>query len=146
VLRNSDIWDIAQDHCEGVHIITDGAYPTQKWLLTPYRDSGRLTPNEKRYNRLLSSNRVTIERTFGLLKGRFKWLQLLFTNEVETALKIIMPYCVFHNICILNLKSVHEFMDVDDCREQNAPLILQGNVHQNEGVIKRALITRTLPQ
>jgi hypothetical protein len=35
-------------------------------------------------------------------------------------------------------------MDVDDGRLQNAPLILQGNVHQNEGVVKQAFIMRNL--
>ena len=54
------------------HILGDSAYPLKEWLLTPYRDNGHLTQSERRYNFIHSSTRMAIERSFGLLKGRFK--------------------------------------------------------------------------
>lgn len=93
---------------------------------------------------MLSENRVTIERSFGLLKGRFKRLQFLVTADVETALKIVVACCIFHNICILNSDSIEEFMEVDNNRVQNPMLFVQRNVNQNVGVVKCALITRNL--
>ena len=146
VLRNSDLWETGSTKCGQGHIVADGAYPIQRWLLTPYRDNGHLTLDEKRYNRLLSANRVTIERSFGLLKGRFKRLQYLVTAEVETALKIILACCVFHNICILNCDSIEEFMEVDNNRLPNPILFVQRNANQNEGIVKRVVITRNLPR
>lgn len=70
ILRNSDLWKIGSSTCGQGHIVADGAYPIERWLLTPYRDNGHLTRNGKNYNRFLSADRVTIEGSFGLLKGR----------------------------------------------------------------------------
>ena len=69
------ITDVQYDY----HIIADGAYPFRRWLLTPYRDNGHLNEQEKRYNRYLSSCRVVVERSFAVLKGRFRRLQCLDT-------------------------------------------------------------------
>lgn len=126
ILRNSDLWEIGSTQCGQGHIVADGAYPIQRWLMTPYRDNGHLTLHEKHYKRLLSANRVTIERSFGLLKGRFKRLQYLVTADVETALKIVVACCVFHNICILNSDSIEEFMEVDKNRLRNPNFFCAG--------------------
>lgn len=57
---------------------------------------------EGRYNSLQKRARSTIERTFGILKGR--WRCLLAARELhycpETAGKIIIACCVLHNLCI----------------------------------------------
>jgi hypothetical protein len=46
-----------------------------KNLLTPFRDNGRLTLEEKRYNSAHSA--TNIERVLGLLKGKFRKLKFL---------------------------------------------------------------------
>ncbi|CAC5422096.1 unnamed protein product [Mytilus coruscus] len=75
ILRQSDLWEHGLELCGMAnHIIGDGAYPVRKWLLTPYRDNGHLTQQQKKFNHYLSMNRVVIERAFGLLKGRFRRL------------------------------------------------------------------------
>lgn len=60
------------------HILGDSAYPLKKWLLTPYRDYGQLTPAQRNFNYKFCSTRVKIENAFGLLKS--KWRQLLRTD------------------------------------------------------------------
>ena len=59
VLRHSNLWETGDAKCQfgNFHILGDGAYPLQRWLLTPYRDNGHLTQQELRYNEILSSKR-----------------------------------------------------------------------------------------
>ncbi|XP_069098448.1 putative nuclease HARBI1 [Pleurodeles waltl] len=68
----------------------DTAYALRPWILTPY-----LTPSnetERRYNNAHRRTRNIIERTFGLLKSRFRCLHrsggVLQYNPV-TAFKIV---------------------------------------------------------
>jgi hypothetical protein len=65
VLRHSNLWETGDEKCQlgNYHILGDGAYPLQRWLLTPYRDNGNLTPGEQNYNEILSSKRQVISRT-----------------------------------------------------------------------------------
>lgn len=65
-----------------------------------YKDNGTLTENQKKYNRVLSSIRVVIERAFGLLKNRFRRLQGLQTKKPELIPLIIMAACILHNFCL----------------------------------------------
>ena len=51
------------------HLLGDSAYPLKRWVLTPFRDNGRLTRRQKRYNFVHSSTRMIVERSLGLLKG-----------------------------------------------------------------------------
>lgn len=61
VLRQSDLWDDGlQLSNMNYHLLGDGAYPIRRWLLTPLRDNGRSTPQDKKFNTYHSSNRVLI--------------------------------------------------------------------------------------
>ena len=143
VLKNSDLWDTGLAKCGDGHLVGDAAYPIRRWLMTPFRDNGHLTPAHRRFNNSLSTVRVTIERAFGLLKGRFRRLQLLDTMTVETAVHIILASCVMHNICILNEDEVEEYMDEDRNQPRPRP---NPNLHENEaeGGLKRMHILRNL--
>ena len=46
-----------------------------------------------------SSARMCVERTFGILKMRFRILQGLHYRDIETIKHIIFAACVLHNIC-----------------------------------------------
>jgi len=56
------------------HLLGDSAYPLKPWLVTPFRDNGHLTDRQKRFNKIVSSCRQTVERAIGHIKGRFRRL------------------------------------------------------------------------
>ena len=72
-----------------------------RWLITPYRDNGHLTAQQRRFNTVLSSLRQKVECAIGLLKGR--WRRLLFLDflDLKLAVHFIIATCVLHNSCIL---------------------------------------------
>ncbi|CAG5043197.1 unnamed protein product [Parnassius apollo] len=79
----------------------DSGYALRERMMTPV-DNAVENSSEGRYNYLQKRARCTIERTFGVLKGR--WRCLLAAGELhnctETAGKIILACCVLHNMCI----------------------------------------------
>lgn len=92
---------------EEQHLLGDSAYPLKKWLVTPYKDNGHLRDQHRIFNKVHSKCRTTIERTFGLLKGRFRRLFYIDSLKPTNIVKYIMTACILHNICI-------QKNDVDD--------------------------------
>ncbi|CAG5006454.1 unnamed protein product [Parnassius apollo] len=95
-----------RNHLEGlqdetVYLLGDSGYALREHMMTPVDNAVENSP-EGRYNYLQKRARCTIERTFGVLKGR--WRCLLAARELhycpETAGKIILACCVLHNMCI----------------------------------------------
>ncbi|KAL1493798.1 hypothetical protein ABEB36_009487 [Hypothenemus hampei] len=82
------------------YLLADCAYPLRKYLITPFKDTGRLTLQQRRFNAQLSSIRVIIEQTFGTLEGMFRRLKFLNILKLENAKYIIIATCVLHNISI----------------------------------------------
>ena len=82
------------------HILGDSAYPLKDYLLTPYRDNGYLNDVQTYYNVQHSKTRVDIERTFGLLKCRWRRLKYLIMYDLQYIPLIIQVCCILHNICI----------------------------------------------
>lgn len=82
-----------------MHLLGDSAYACSDHLLTPYRDNGHLTARQKNFNRKLSSCRVYIEHTFGLLKQRFRQLYYCKLRGLKYLCHFIRATCVLHNLC-----------------------------------------------
>ena len=66
-----------------------------------------------RYNDTHSSVRSTVERAFGLLKGRFTRLTYINQNETESIVHTILAGCILHNECIMNNDDFTELMNED---------------------------------
>lgn len=98
--------------CGDYVLLGDSAYPNLGWLLTPFKDNQRLTQNMIRYNYVHSSIRTTIERAFGLLKGRFRRLKYIDQENVETMTNTIAAACCLHNICIIQ-EDLDEYFERD---------------------------------
>ena len=55
VLRNSSLFEKAengQSVAHGNFIVADSAYPLRNWLITPFRDNGRLNAQQRRFKLL----------------------------------------------------------------------------------------------
>lgn len=91
------------------HLIGDSAYALKPYLMTPFRDNGHLTSEQKKYNSAHSSTRVEIERSFGLLKGKFRKLKFLDMTNVSDMPFTIVSCCVLHNFVLL-----HEALDEEE--------------------------------
>ncbi|XP_055614942.1 putative nuclease HARBI1 [Toxorhynchites rutilus septentrionalis] len=109
--HDSHIWSLssARARLQEMHrngdtntkILGDAGYPSEPWLLTPYR-APELESPESEFNSKHVLARGIIERTIGVLKNRFRCIlgarQLHYTPT--KAAKIISVCCALHNICL----------------------------------------------
>ena len=119
VLRNSPLYQDAMNNKDlyfpgNTHLVGDSAYPLVPWLITPFRHYGRFTCQERKYNYKQSSTRMAIEHVFGVLKARFKRLQLRLDipNTEEVPITVIAA-CILHNLAILHHEDLDDFMQPD---------------------------------
>lgn len=106
-------------------MLGDAAYPLRLWLITPYRDNGRLTAQQKAFNTALSSTRVTVERAFGFLKGRFRRLQRV--DKLETAVHTVVMCTILHNICIINEDGMQDYFNEENGQDMPKNIFILPN-------------------
>lgn len=85
------------------HLVGDAAYGLHINIMTPLtaRLNQEIPPEAERYNQLQSSTRMVIERTFGMLKGRWRRLGTL-ENRIDNVNDAILSCCILHNMCVRN--------------------------------------------
>lgn len=101
--------------CSNYHLLGDGGYPLESFLMVPYRDNGFLTPMQSKYNTILSSTRVVVEQAFGVLKKKFRILKYIEAQRPYMPKLITMACMIVHNIVIEN-----EGYLVDEIDEEEA--------------------------
>ncbi|XP_052711582.1 uncharacterized protein LOC128185912 isoform X2 [Crassostrea angulata] len=122
---------------------TDSAYPLRNWLMTPFRDNGRLNAQQRRFNQRLSVARQIVERVYGHLKGRFRRLREISVRKLSRIVSLIISGCILHNLCVLHHDDVEAFIDNDDDRHPNAyPNIF---VDGRDGALFRQQLMNTMP-
>ena len=62
-------------------------------MITPFRDNGHLTRRQRQFNTAISAVRQKVERSFSLLKGRWRNLQYLDHLDLVMAVQIITATC-----------------------------------------------------
>lgn len=108
-------------------IVGDSAYPGLSWLVSPFKDNGHLTQQQKKFNHLHSKTRITVEHAFGILKTRFRRLRFFLEHEnINTMVNLIVAGCVLHNICIDSNDEI-----VPEAEELQDPHIVEHNQNEN---------------
>lgn len=97
-------------------ILGDSAYPLLSWLMKPYREVRGVTQEQIGFNHRLSQARMTVERAFGRLKGRWRCLLKLCDAHISLVSQIVSACCVLHNFCEVHNE---QFLDGDTVMEEN---------------------------
>ena len=84
------------------HLLGGAAYPRELYMIPPFKNTGRLRHKHRRFNKRHSSTRMGVERSYGMLKGRFKTLKWLNYGTMELNCKVIVACCILHNYIMLN--------------------------------------------
>lgn len=134
VFRNSPLYEASEILFDGdSRILGDAAYPLHRWILTPYKDNGNLTERHKKYNFVHSNTRQTIERAFGLLKGKWRRLRFLDNTKLEDIPTVITAACTLHNMCIENNEADMDICDdvYPDAPATNEPVNQSASIKRN---------------
>lgn len=134
---------------EGSYLVADAAYAIHTNLMVPFKDNGHLTRRQQNFNFFHSSSRMVVERSIGLLKGRFRsLLDKLPMTRVNLIPKYIIACCVLHNICLLS----HDRLEVSTIAEGEnftAEPLYDGvddtNLSREGGLAKRMELSNALP-
>ncbi|XP_050518027.1 putative nuclease HARBI1 isoform X2 [Diabrotica virgifera virgifera] len=129
---------------EHFHLLGDAAYPLITNVMTPFRDTGHLTEAQTRYNRKLSVARSIIERTFGILKSKFRRLKYLDIANIELGNTIIAAACVLHNFTYRGQDNDEYNEELIDNINQNRQNVPQVGVVDVTAVVKRNTIVAGL--
>jgi hypothetical protein len=101
VLRSSDLFQNSNVKIPpGYYLLGDSAFPILEWLITPFRDCGNLTRQQKLFNKTHSQCRQVIERAFGMLKCRFRRLLRFDISDISLLVDSVLAACVLHNLCL----------------------------------------------
>ncbi|KAJ8406857.1 hypothetical protein AAFF_G00297730 [Aldrovandia affinis] len=124
VLKNSPLYTQQLYPPEGFCILGDGGYPCLSApiaLITPYKEPVRLVV-ARRFNHRHAKARSIIERSFGIMKTR--WRSIFFKSlEVKPtfAPEVIACCTILHNICVSNgdiMEPAEEVFRPDDNADQ----------------------------
>ena len=78
--------------------------------MRPYRNNGRLSEEQKNFNREIKAQRSLIERAYRVLKGKERKLHFLDVTNLKYIPSIIGAAVVLHNFIL----EVEGFHDEDD--------------------------------
>ncbi|CAC5421210.1 HARBI1 [Mytilus coruscus] len=84
-------------------LLGDSGYPVRPWLLTPVLNPS--TRKQQTYNGAHMRTRNVVERSFGVLKARFRCIDTSAGTLLYSALmccRIVVAVAVLHNLCIVN--------------------------------------------
>ena len=144
IFSSSPLYSQGVPMCQEYTILGDSAYPNLGWLLTPFKENQCITPNHVHYNYIHSSIRTTIERAFGLLKGRFRRLKYIDQSEPETMSNTIASGCCLHNICILEEDISADMEDDVGVPVAILPPGIFNNDSRERGVLRRNAVMNRL--
>lgn len=118
-------------------LLGDSAYPSLSWLVPPFRNNGHLTPHQVEFNYIHSSTRMSVERGFGYVKGRFRRIKF-FTeyHDMNFITNTVVAACILHNYCI-DENDIYEFDEYNDCFANDVNDNLEIDNHEIAGIDRR---------
>lgn len=128
------------------HILGDAAYRLSKYVMVPFKDNGHLNERQINFNKRLSASRMIVERSLGLLKGRFRSvLDTLPMRRTDLIPKYIIVCCILHNICLLKNELIDDPIIINDDANIAPQIQNHGEEREGEGIDKRNAIMYLLP-
>ena len=79
--------------------VGDSAFPRFSWLIKCYDENSK-NKQHRYFNKMLCSARVVSENTYGMLKGRWRFLLKETECRLHNIRYIIMACIALHNLCI----------------------------------------------
>jgi hypothetical protein len=144
VLRASDLFNQSDEKIPpGFYLLGDFGFPLLRWLVTPFRDYGNLTRQQKLFNKTHSICREVIERAFGMLKNRFRRLYKFEILDMALLVDCVLAACVLHNICIAEDDEGDLAMDHEDENVDYDDLFVRDG-HELQGVQMRQQLMQQL--
>lgn len=122
VFKNSVIGDRLHQmrHDGDFHLLGDSGYGLAPYLMRPFRTSN--TPAEMAFNKLLSKERVIVERVIGQMKARFPILKHAVRIKHERIPAVITACAVLHN----QSKRLGELViEEEEAADGNPPEVLE---------------------
>ena len=123
------------------YLIGDTAYPLRLYLMTAYH-SGRLTPPQQRFNKVLTKLRVVVERAYGKLKMRWRCILKELEDDTQRVADITLACCILHNFCII-MGDDFDDSDEDESSDDDDD---DGREDDDEGQEIRRALTEYLSQ
>ena len=80
-------------------LVGNGTYPLLLCLLKPYPVNAVLNSSQRRFNKTLSSARSTVERAFGILKGKWRIPLKRLDSRFDNISEGILTCYILHNFC-----------------------------------------------
>ncbi|XP_055373443.1 putative nuclease HARBI1 [Condylostylus longicornis] len=82
------------------YILGDTNFPLETFLMVPFRDDENLSSEKIQFNETLNYIRITIEKSFGVLKKKFSILKHLPVNKLSEAKYIVSSCIMLYNFII----------------------------------------------
>jgi hypothetical protein len=120
----------------GGHLLGDGGYPLSEHMLVPFKDNGRLLHKHRRYNKRHSGTRMRVEQSFGVLKNKWRVLELLKYKSIQLDCKVVTACCILHNFVMLEGVPIND-QAYDPNLQDTHNTVLNGS---NTGQTKRQCI------
>ncbi|KAJ1147816.1 hypothetical protein NDU88_000671 [Pleurodeles waltl] len=111
---------LAGEFGEG-YLLGDSAYTVRTYMTTPYLNPA--TPAERRFDSAHRASRNVVERTFGLLKSRFRCIHKsggALQYSPETTCKIVATCAILHNIA--TTRGIPKELTEPDSDEDDDPI------------------------
>ena len=85
------------------YLVADRGYPLLSWCITPFKMGPMgipLTREEMWFNRKHSSTRMNVERSFGILKSKFREIGTKSSLKLDFLPTVVHCCCILHNILL----------------------------------------------